>query len=390
MAKRQQSIDQLIVKVDAAFGACGYDFRREAEWKDSHSASGCIMFAISYYTALSLYRSAFMGKKSATGAQTLKNLVKVLSSMNSHEWCCRAEHVMEIPVLNEMREFAKKPLASYDDLPEDTLPKDAEQPVPTTPASTLVVVANADAVLESPIGKGAASGHVEAHPLDMELWSMENGATPMELYLDSFFNSSEDADAPRLEVGDGMPVQGDGVVVADTAQEGEACIELDIEKPVAVAAIAEAVAAPAGLQETLQETQDAASSAPPKQPPQVLQANSGAEAGAESGHAIQEMQISARSPDSLAVAVASGVLAPQEQQEQPCTCTPQSPVKRPMDRPEAAEAQAPKKKQLKKEAENVDKPEAPAPKPKKQCKKKVKPNPLARFGATPKNDPARW
>ena len=335
LAKRQQDIDQLIAKVDATFNACGDEFRRECfvQWKDSHYASGCLMFATAYYTALTLYRSAFMGKKSDMGVKTEKNLVKVLSSMNSHEWCCRAERVMEIPALNEMRKFTKKPLASFDDLPEDKLPKDAEQALPPAPAP-IADEADADAVLESPSGTRAASGHVEAG-------SQGDLEDSLIAYILDILGPSPDspvrAGSPRQEVRDGMPVQGAGVAAADTAQESEVCIE----RP-----IAGAVAAPAGLQET-------------QQPPQVLQANSGAETGAESGHAIQEMQSSASS-GSHRVGQFGVLMAPQEQ---PRTRTRQTPVKL-TDRPEA---QAPKNKKQRKKGEKT---------PEKEM-----PNPLAKFGA---------
>ena len=121
LAKRQQAIDQQIVKVDDAWKATGHDFRRDCfeSWKESQTAAGCLMFAIAYHTALTLYRSPFMGKQTELGQTTLKNLKNVLTSMNTHEWCRRTEHAMTIPALKEMREFTKKPLSSFNDLPEE-------------------------------------------------------------------------------------------------------------------------------------------------------------------------------------------------------------------------------------------------------------------------------
>ena len=107
--------------MDDAWKATGHDFRRDCfeSWKESQTAAGCLMFAISYFTALTLYRSPFMGKQTELGQTTLKNLKNVLTSMNTHEWCRRTEHAMEIPALKEMREFTKKPLLSFSDLPEE-------------------------------------------------------------------------------------------------------------------------------------------------------------------------------------------------------------------------------------------------------------------------------
>ena len=87
LAKRQQAIDQQIAKVDDAWKATGHDFRRDCfeSWKESQTAAGCLMFAIAYHTALTLYRSPFMGKQTELGQTTLKNLKIVLTSMNTHE-----------------------------------------------------------------------------------------------------------------------------------------------------------------------------------------------------------------------------------------------------------------------------------------------------------------
>ena len=118
LAKRQQAIDQQIAKVDDAWKATGHDFRRDyfESWKESQAASGCLMFARRYFTALTFYRSPFMGEQTEHGQITLENLQNVLTSMNTHEWCRRTEHAMEIAALKEMREFTKTPLS---DLPEE-------------------------------------------------------------------------------------------------------------------------------------------------------------------------------------------------------------------------------------------------------------------------------
>ena len=115
-------------------------------WKDSHSASGCIMFAISYYTALTLYRSAFMGKKSDMGAATLKNLGKVLSSINNNEWARKAEQAADLQILKELRDLTKVSLESVEASLVQTSPAETvgdqrkqikEQPKESSPADAL-------------------------------------------------------------------------------------------------------------------------------------------------------------------------------------------------------------------------------------------------------------
>ena len=80
------------------------------------------MFAISYYTALTLYRSAFMGKKSEMGATTLKNLGNILSCINKQEWARSVEHIMDLPIFKELCDLTKKPFESIEVLPAETVP----------------------------------------------------------------------------------------------------------------------------------------------------------------------------------------------------------------------------------------------------------------------------
>lgn len=131
LASTQSKIEKLVASVS--------DFVDPHVAWDANICAGTIMYLVSHWAAVIMYRSAFCGKASAVGEKTAHNLDQVLLRINRNAFAVKAEHTLAAPLLKEIRTFAKRPV------PADTLvaPEPAEQE-PPAPAETTAAAAPAD------------------------------------------------------------------------------------------------------------------------------------------------------------------------------------------------------------------------------------------------------
>jgi len=171
-ASQQRDIDRLIQRCEKAFEATGSDFKsaEPKDHRDAHHTSGGIMFSISLYTAITLYRSSFMGKKGKAGEQTLANLKKVLESINAKPTCADWENTFKLPATAEMRKFAKVPLQ----IPKPTYTTETLPP-PAVPSA-----AHHDA-MDAHAGAAAAAQKEELRKNTNEEDQADNQADRMEV-----------------------------------------------------------------------------------------------------------------------------------------------------------------------------------------------------------------
>ena len=112
LVAKQKALEQEICKLEKSLATFSTTFADEFPdlHNDSYTMVGVCIFAVAMFTAVTLYRSSQMGKRTKTGLQTAANLSKVLKTINADSLAVKAERHLNPAVMTEMRKVFNLPL----------------------------------------------------------------------------------------------------------------------------------------------------------------------------------------------------------------------------------------------------------------------------------------
>ena len=130
-ADKQRDMEKLVAQLVTLFGSIGEDFLEQPSYDESQQAIGIVVYIVALYTAITLYRSPLLGKKTAAGEKTLQNLKQVLDAINVTPCALELDYKLDLKLVEEMRGYAAVKRAERKEL-QHQQPQQQQQTSPGT------------------------------------------------------------------------------------------------------------------------------------------------------------------------------------------------------------------------------------------------------------------